>query len=68
MTNMIQATVTCTACGNRQTFLGSTWEVTVATEVWGNKHSRAVHDGETVAVRVDRPETRPGSAAAARRV
>lgn len=68
MTNMTQATVTCAACGDRQTFLGSTWEVTVAAEVWGKKHSRAAHDGETVAVRVVGPGKRQGSAAPARRV
>jgi hypothetical protein len=68
MTGMTQATVTCAACGDRQTFLGSRWEVTVAAEVWGKKHSRAAHNGETVAVRVDRPRTLQGSAAPARRV
>ena len=68
MTNRTQATITCTACGARQAFLGSKWEVTVATEVWGKKHSRAAHDGETVAVRADRPQTRPESAAPARQV
>jgi hypothetical protein len=54
MTGMTQAIVTCAACGDRQTFLGSPWEVKVATEVWEKTHSRAAHDGETVAVRVDR--------------
>jgi hypothetical protein len=68
MTDMTQATITCAACGDRKTFLGSRWEVTVATEVWEKIHSRAAHDGETVEVRVDRPETRQGSAAPARRV
>jgi hypothetical protein len=68
MTNTTQATVTCAACGDRQTFLGSKWEVTVAIEVWGKKHGRAAHDGETVAVRVERPETRQGPAAPARQL
>lgn len=40
ITGMTQATVTCAACGDRQTFQGSQWEVTVATEVW--KRSAAV--------------------------
>lgn len=68
MRNMTQATVTCAACDDRQTFQGSQWEVTVATEVWEKRHSRAPHDGETVAVRVDKAETRQQSAAPARRV
>jgi hypothetical protein len=56
MTDMTQATVTCAVCGDRQTFLGSQREVTVATEVWGKEHSRAAHAGEIVAVRVNKPE------------
>jgi hypothetical protein len=64
---MAQATVTCAACGDRQTFLGSRWEVTVATQVWRNKHSSAAHEGQTVAVRVDRPRTPHRPAAPARR-
>ena len=68
MTGMTRATVTCAACGDRQTFLGSQWEVTVATEVWEKTHRRAAHDGQAVAVRIDRPETRQGSAAPARPV
>jgi ribosomal protein L31 len=66
MTDLTRATVTCAVCGDRQTLLGSTWEVTVAIEVWAKTHSRAAHDGETAAVRVDRPKTRQGSAAPAR--
>jgi hypothetical protein len=62
MTDLTQATVTCAACGERQTLLGSQWEVTVAAEVWGKAHGRAAHDGETVPVRVDGPETQQGSA------
>lgn len=45
----------------RQTFLGTRWEVTVAAGVWGKTHGRAAHDGETVPVTVDKPETRQGS-------
>ena len=59
--------VTCVARGDRQTFLGRTWEVTVATQVWEKKHSRAAHDGETVAISVDRPETQQEPAPPARR-
>lgn len=68
MTDKAQATVTCAACGARQTFRGSQWEVTVAAEVWEKTHSRAAHFGQTVPVKVARPETRPGSAAPARRM
>jgi len=67
MTNVTQATVTCAACGDRQTFEGSQWEVTVATEVWPKTHSRAAHDGEMVAARVDRSDAQQGSAAPVRR-
>jgi len=34
MTGETQATVTCAACGDRHTFLGSQRKVTVATQVW----------------------------------
>jgi hypothetical protein len=43
MTDMTRATVTCAVWGDRQTLLGSTWEVTVATEVWAKTHGRAAH-------------------------
>ena len=66
MTDTTRATVTCAVCGDRQTLLGSTWEVTVATEVWAKTRSHAAHHGETVAVRVNRPETRQGPARRAR--
>ena len=32
--NPAQATVTCAECGDRRTFVGSHWEVTVGAEVW----------------------------------
>ena len=67
MTGMTRAAVTCAACGDRQAFQASQWEVTVATEVWEKTNRRAAHDGHAVAVRVDRPDTRQGSAAPARR-
>ena len=56
--NPAQATVTCAECGDRRTFVGSHWEVTVGAEVWRKTHGRAAHNGGTVAVRVDRPGTR----------
>jgi hypothetical protein len=38
MTGMTRATVTCTICGDQQTFLGSQREVTVAAQVWETDH------------------------------
>ncbi|MGN6173863.1 MAG: hypothetical protein ACTHPS_13065 [Streptosporangiaceae bacterium] len=61
-----RATVSCAECGDRQTFLGTQWEVTVAAEVWQKTHGRAAHDGGTAAVAVDREATgrdRPDRAA-----
>jgi hypothetical protein len=68
MKHTTQATVTCAECGDRHTFVGTQWEVTVAAEVWPKTHGRAAHDGETVAVRVDRPGTRQRSAGPGGRV
>jgi hypothetical protein len=68
MKHTTQATVTCAECGDRHTFVGTQWEVTVAAEVWPKTHGRAAHDGETVAVRVDRPGTRQRSAGPSGRV
>jgi hypothetical protein len=62
MTGMTQATVTCTMCGDQQTFLGSQWEVTVAAQVWEKTHGRAVHDGTKAPVRVHTPENPQRSA------
>ena len=57
-TGITWATVTCTICGDQQTFLGSQWEVTVAAQVWEKTHGRAAHDGTKAPVRVQTPETR----------
>jgi hypothetical protein len=59
---MTRATVTCATWGERQTFLGTQWEVIVAAEVWGKTHGRAEHDGEEVPVWVDRPGSQQRSA------
>jgi hypothetical protein len=68
MKHTTQATVTWAECGDRHTFVGTQWEVTMAAEVWPKTHGRAAHDGETVAVRVDRPGTRQRSAGPGGRV
>jgi hypothetical protein len=68
MKHTTQATVTWAECGDRHTFVGTQWEVTVAAEVWPKTHGRAAHDGETVAVGVDRPGTRQRSAGPGGRV
>ena len=68
MKHTTQATVTCAECGDRHTFVGTQWEVTVAAEVWPKTHGRAAHNGGTVAVRVDRPGTRQRSAGPGGRV
>jgi hypothetical protein len=47
--------VTCTICGDQQTFLGSQWEVMVAAQVWEKTHGRAAHDGTKAPVRVHTP-------------
>jgi hypothetical protein len=51
MTGMTRATVTCTICGDQQTFLGSQREVTVGPRVWEKTHGRAAHDEDARARR-----------------
>ena len=66
-TGMTRATVTCTIGGDRQTFLGSQWEVMVAAQVWEKTHGRAAHDGTKAPVRVQTPENPQRSAPRGRR-
>jgi hypothetical protein len=68
MKHPTEATVTCAECGDRHTFAGTQWEVTVAVEVWRKRHGRAAHDGGTVAVGADRPGTSQRSAGPGGRV
>jgi hypothetical protein len=68
MKRTTRAIVICAECGDRHTFVGTQWEVTVTAQVWQKTHGRAAHNGGKAVVRAGPAGTRRGSAGPGGRV